>query len=181
MKATTAAVRYAKALFALASDDGSTGVVRTQLEEMDTLFRENQELHRALLTPLYPANERKSALGVIADREQISPLLRNFIFYLVDQRRLIAFDEIAGEFGRLADEAEGRMTAEVTSASPLDEAGQARLKQALSERTGRDVTLEFKLDPSLIGGAVAKVGDLVFDGSLRTQLDTLRTHLMKGS
>jgi F-type H+-transporting ATPase subunit delta len=73
------------------------------------------------------------------------------------------------------------MTAQVTSAGPLDEAGQQRLRQALSERTGRDVTLEIQLDPTLIGGAVAKVGDLVFDGSLRTQLDTLRTHLMKGS
>lgn len=181
MKATTAAVRYAKALFSLAKEEGSTGAIRSQLQEMDQLFEENQELHRALLTPLYPAKERKSALSMIADRVEISPLLRNFIFYLVDQRRLISLDGIAEEFGRLVDEDEGRMTAVVTSASPLDEAGQERLKRALSERTGRDVTLEVKLDPTLIGGAVAQVGDLVFDGSLRTQLDTLRTHLMKGS
>ena len=181
MKATAAAVRYAKALFSLARDEESTGLIRSELETLDDLLKENTDFRRALLTPLYPAEERKAALGVIADRMNVSPLLRKFTLYLVDQRRLVAFDEIVQEFSRLVDEDEGRMTAQVTSAGPLDEAGQQRLKRALSERTGRDVTLEIQLDPTLIGGAVAKVGDLVFDGSLRTQLDALRTHLMKGS
>ncbi len=75
----------------------------------------------------------------------------------------------------------GLVTAEVTAASPLDERRKDRLRRALSQATGREVRLEVRVDPELIGGAIAKVGDLVFDGSLRTQLAQLRTNLMKES
>jgi F-type H+-transporting ATPase subunit delta len=81
----------------------------------------------------------------------------------------------------LADQAEGHLTAEVVSASPLDDRRKDRLRRALSERTGQEVRLQIEVDPSLLGGAIAKVGDLVFDGSLRTQLGRLRTNLTKGS
>jgi F-type H+-transporting ATPase subunit delta len=181
MRTTTAGLRYAKALFSLASDEGATGVVRDQLEMLNGFLTESSELRRALLTPLHPASERKAVLNKLADRFDLSPLLRNFILYLIDQRRLIDMGGVAEEFNRLVDEEEGRMSAEVTTATPLDSAHEERLREALSRRTGREVRLEIKVDASLIGGAVAKVGDLVFDGSLRTQLDTLRTHLMKGS
>jgi F-type H+-transporting ATPase subunit delta len=73
------------------------------------------------------------------------------------------------------------MTARVVSANPLDDRRKDRLRRALSERTGREVRLEVELDSSLIGGAIAQVGDLVFDGSIRTQLSQLRANLMKGS
>ena len=85
------------------------------------------------------------------------------------------------ESGRLVDEASGLVTADVVTATPLDERRQDRLRRALSERTGREVKLEIKIDASLIAGATAKVGDLVFDGSIRTQLEQLRANLMKGS
>ena len=73
------------------------------------------------------------------------------------------------------------MTAEIASAAPLDDRRRDRLRRALSERTGYEVKLEVTIDPELIGGAIAKVGDLVFDGSIRTQLEQLRTNLTKGS
>ena len=181
MKSTAAANRYAKALFLLAVEEQCAGRVREELEMLNGLFEESDELRRAVLTPLHPARQRQGVVGVVADRCGLSPLLRNFVFYLIDQRRLLDIGSITAEFVRLVEDSEGRTTAHVTSASPLDEARQERLRGALSLRTGRDVQLECDLDPSLIGGAIAKVGDLVFDGSLRTQLDTLRTHLMKGS
>jgi F-type H+-transporting ATPase subunit delta len=111
----------------------------------------------------------------------ISPLVQNFMSFLVDQRRLIAFDAIVASYLELADQAEGLLTAEVVSASPLDDRRKDRLRRALSERTGQEVRLQIEVDPSLLGGAIAKVGDLVFDGSLRTQLGRLRTNLTKGS
>ncbi|MFP6639679.1 MAG: ATP synthase F1 subunit delta [Myxococcota bacterium] len=180
MKSTAAANRYAKALFLLAVEEQCTGRIREELEMLNGLFEESDELRRTVLTPLYPARQRQGVLGVVADRSGLSPLLRNFVFYLIDQRRLLDIQSITAELVRLVEDSEGRTTAQVISASPLDEARQERLRRALSERTGRDVQLECDLDPALIGGAIAKVGDLVFDGSLRTQLDTLRTHLMKG-
>ena len=91
------------------------------------------------------------------------------------------FAAIVEAYGEFADNAEGLLTAEVISASPLDDRRKDRLRRALSERTGREVRLEIKIDPAIIGGAIAKVGDLVFDGSLRTQLGQLRANLTKGS
>ena len=105
----------------------------------------------------------------------------SFYAYLIEQRRLVEFEAVRQEFTRLAEEASGRTTAEVVSASPLDDSRRERLKQMLSRCTGLDVQLDVRVDAALIGGAIAKVGDLVFDGSLRTQLGQLRSNLTKGS
>jgi F-type H+-transporting ATPase subunit delta len=181
MRGGTAAHRYAKALFGLAEDEHRHREVRVELDNLSSLFEGSRELREALLTPLHPASGRKAALREIAGRISVSPLVQNFISYLIDQRRLIDFDAIVEAFGEFADNAEGLLTAEVISASPLDDRRKDRLRRALSERTGREVRLEIEVDPALIGGAIAKVGDLVFDGSLRTQLGQLRANLTKGS
>jgi F-type H+-transporting ATPase subunit delta len=99
---------------------------------------------------------------------------------LIDQRRLVDFYGIREEYQRLANEDEGLMTAVVTTAGPLDDRRKDRLRRALSERTGQEVQLDIQIDPTLIGGAIAKVGGMVFDGSLRTQLSKLRANLTKG-
>jgi F-type H+-transporting ATPase subunit delta len=177
MKRGTAAHRYAKALFGLAQDDHKHRDVRSELENLTSLFDANHEMRVALLTPLHPAAERKNALRAIASEANVSGLVQNFISYLIDQRRLIDFDAIVDAYGEFADAAEGLVTADVVAASPLDERRKDRLRRALSERTGQEVRLEISIDPTLIGGAVAKVGDLVFDGSLRTQLGQLRANL----
>lgn len=181
MKTSTAAVRYAKALFSLAKEDRRLSEARDELDGLAALFADNAELRDALLTPLHPADERKAVLQAIGERGSLSPLLANFLKYLIDQRRLVEFEAICAEFTRLANEEAGLLTAEVISASPLDDRRKDRLRRALSERTGSEVRLEITEDPSLIGGAIAKVGDLVFDGSIKTQLSQLRATLMKGS
>ncbi len=177
MKGGTAAYRYAKALFSLAQDDHRHREVRSEIEALRDLFDGTREIRDALLTPAHPASERKAALRAIADHASISPVVKNFVSYLIDQRRLINFNDIVESYGQLADRAEGMVTAEVVSASPMDDRRKDRLRRALSERTGQEVRLEIEVDPSLIGGAIAKVGDLVFDGSLRTQLGQLRANL----
>jgi len=178
MPSSTAALRYAKALFSLARDERLVSEVRTEVEGLSSLFSENDELRHALLTPLHPADERKAALRALAQRLNLSPLVVNFISYLIDQRRLVDYAAIAVEYARLADEDQGLLTAEVVAASDLDERRRDRLRRALSDRTGREVRLEIQVDPSLVGGAIAKVGDLVFDGSIRTQLQHLRSNLL---
>jgi F-type H+-transporting ATPase subunit delta len=181
MKGGTAAHRYAKALFGLAQDEHRQREVRTELEQLESLFKESRTLRDALLTPLHPASERKSALRAIASRAGASPLVQQFLAYLIDQRRLINFAGIVEAYGVLADLAEGLVIAEVVSASPLDDRRKDRLRRALSARTGQEVRLEVSVDPELIGGAVATVGDLVFDGSLRTQLGQLRSNLTRSN
>jgi F-type H+-transporting ATPase subunit delta len=111
----------------------------------------------------------------------VSPAVRNFYCFLIDRRRLVDFYGIREEYQRLAEEEAGLVTAIVTSAGPLDERRKDRLRRALSERTGQEVQLDVKVDPSLIGGAIAEVAGVVFDGSIRAQLGQLRSNLMKGS
>ncbi|MBW2313523.1 MAG: ATP synthase F1 subunit delta [Deltaproteobacteria bacterium] len=176
---TAAGRRYAKALFGIAKEDDSIEATGNELSALAALFDSSPELQNVLFRPLHPVAERRAALRAVAERLGSSATLQNFYAFLVDQRRLIDFPTICAEFARLAAEAEGRTDARITSARPLDDATRERLVEALSQRTGKKVHVEVNVDPSLIGGVVAQVGGLVFDGSLRTQLEQLRTNLTK--
>jgi F-type H+-transporting ATPase subunit delta len=181
MPVTAAARRYAKALFQIAHEDRRVSEVSDELDTLATLLDENQELKDALLTPLHPVKDRKGVLAAIAQSTQTSPAVTNFYRYLIDQRRLVDFYGIREEYQRLADEDAGLVKAVVTTAAPLDDRRKDRLRRALSERTGQEVQLDVQIDPTLIGGAIATVGGMVFDGSLRAQLTGLRANLTKGS
>jgi F-type H+-transporting ATPase subunit delta len=119
-------------------------------------------------------------LQAVCERANSSAYVRNFYSLLIEHRRLVDFPAIREEYVRLADLAAGRTRAEVVTASPLGEAQRERLRRALDARTGMRVEIDARVDPSLIGGAIAKVGGLVFDGSLRTQLAQLRANLTRG-
>jgi len=112
MQGGTAAYRYAKAIFGLAKDEHRHREVRAELESLVSLFEGSAELREALLTPRYPASGRKSALRAVTARASVSPLIQNFLAYLIDQRRLINFEAIVGAYGQFADEAEGLVTAQ---------------------------------------------------------------------
>lgn len=182
-RASSAARRYARALFAIAREEWRVDEVRRELAALVELLDASQELHDVLFRPLHPVGERRGVLAGVMARLGTSHSVRNFCCFLVDQRRMVDFPAIVAEFDRLADEAAGRLAATVTSAHPLAEAQLDRLRQALARRSGcdpRDVLLETRVDPGLVGGAIAQVGDLVFDGSLRSHLQQLRSNLMKG-
>ena len=180
MRISAAARRYARALFALAQEQQAVAEVRDELGDVEALFAEHPELAAALFRPLHPVAERRGVLRGICERAGCGESVRNFFAFLVDQRRLVDFDAICSEYRRLADEAAGRTRAEVVSASPLSDEQQQRLAQALGARTGCEVELDVRVDADLIGGAIAVVGGLVFDGSLRTQLSQLRETLTRG-
>lgn len=180
MPTTAAARRYARALFQIAREDRRVGEVLGELDTLATMLDENESLRNALLTPLHPVEERKAVMKSVSQASGVSASVTNFYSYLIDQRRLVDFYGIREEYQRLANEDAGLMTAVVTAASPLDDRRKDRLRRALSERTGQEVQLDIQIDPTLIGGAIAKVGGMVFDGSLRTQLSKLRANLTKG-
>ena len=175
-----AAHRYARALFSLAQEEGGAASIRGELDDMARLLAANPDLRRRLFQPLHPARERRQVLKSLCEQGRGSQTIRNFFAYLIEQRRLVAFDTIRNEFNRLADEAAGRVRAEVRSAGPLRDEQRARLVDALARRTGKNIDLTVHVDSSLIGGAIATVGGLVFDGSLRTQLSQLRGTLTQG-
>jgi F-type H+-transporting ATPase subunit delta len=178
---SAAARRYARAIFELAKEGQKTAEVRVELDTLASIFEASAALREALLTPLYPVKERRGVLSRVAEAEGLSTLVSNFYSYLIDQRRLVDFSGIREEFLRLVDVDSGLITAQVVSARPLDDTRQDQLRRALSARTGLDVRLELEVDASLIGGVVANVGDLVFDGSIRAQLESLRANLTKES
>ena len=180
MKSSAAARRYARALYSLAQAEGNVTEVTRELAQFSALIEQNAELHRALFRPLHPAAERRAVLLGVCEQMGVQPIVRNLFSYLIDQRRLVDFEGIREEYERLADEAAGRTRADVVSAAPLGDRDRERLEQALSARTGGVVELDVAVDPSLIGGVIAKMGTLVFDGSLRTQLNQLRASLTKG-
>ena len=180
MKTSGVARRYARALFALARDDGTIDAVRRELDDMSELLAANPALGNSMFRPLHPALERRALLGAVCERMGSTALVKNFYSFLIDQRRLVNFPSIHEEYGRLADEAAGRTVASVVTASPLSADQSERLRRALSATTGQVVQLDVDVDPSLIGGAIATVGGLVFDGSLRTQLHQLRAALTRG-
>jgi len=180
MRSPAAARRYARALFSLARDEGRVDAVRAELDDLSQLFEENTELRQAIFRPLHPGVERRAVLQAVCQRLGSSITVRNFCAFLVDQRRVIDLEAICQAYLQLADAAAGRTHARVVSASPLRDEQRERLRRALSARTGQQVEFEESVDTSLLGGAVATVGSLVFDGSLRTQLEQLRASLMKG-
>jgi F-type H+-transporting ATPase subunit delta len=180
MRSSAAARRYARALFALAEETGAVARVRGELAGMAALFESDPGLRNALFRPLHPVAERRAVLRSLCDRLSLTPTVRNFFAYAIDQRRLVDYDAIRAEFEQLADAAAGLVKARVIAAAPLADAQRARLQSALAARTGKSVELDVSVDPSLIGGAVATVGGVVFDGSLRTQLQQLRDSLSRG-
>lgn len=174
-----AARRYARALFQLAKEESRVTGVRDELSAFADLVQSNAELRDVLLQPLHPVAERRAVLDQVAERVGAGSTLRHFYAFLIDQRRLVELDAIREEYDRLANEAAGITSAEIRSAHPLSDDQLARLRSALATRTGRDVRVAVDVDPELLGGLVVKLGDVVYDGSLRTQLSQLRATLTR--
>jgi F-type H+-transporting ATPase subunit delta len=174
------ALRYAKALFALGSETGQPGALLAGLESLLAAARTTPESERALFTPLYPRADRRALIAALAERLGLSRELRAFGMLLVDENRTVLLPAIATALRELVERAAGRVHARVRSAVPLSEAHRTRLERALGRRLGAQVQLETEVDPELLGGAIVRVGDLLIDGSLRTQLHALASSLRKG-
>jgi F-type H+-transporting ATPase subunit delta len=172
-----AAIRYAKALFGLAREAGQVDAIGTELDALLAAIERVPALGDVFVRPIHPAGERLRALHQLAGPIGLSPLLARFCSYLIDQRRTRDLATIRDEFVRLAEEAAGRVRGEVVTAAPLDAAQVDRVRAALKSRVGREIDLAVRVDPELVGGLVARVGDVVFDGSLRSQLAQLRAQL----
>jgi F-type H+-transporting ATPase subunit delta len=169
---------YAEALFAVAEAEGELDVVEDQLYAFAKALETEGRLREALTDPLLPAENKK---GLIRDLlgERANPHAVNVLGFLVDQGRAREIGRIVEELAAVAAERRAHVVAEVRSAVPLDDAQRARLAEALSKATGRQVEVKVVVDPAVVGGIVAKVGDEVFDGSVRSRLDEARGRLTR--
>jgi F-type H+-transporting ATPase subunit delta len=170
--------RYAKALLAIGIQQQSFDAMGRELDRTAETFHASPELRTTLTNPVFPLSKRRMVLEEMARRLALSPMVRNFVMLLLDKGRISALPDIARVHRTLVDEYAGRVRASITSARPIDAALAERLQTMLEKRSGKTVIMEKKEDPTLLGGLVAQLGDLVFDGSVRTQLATMKEELL---
>ncbi len=167
--------RYAKAVIEL----GSTDKIGLDLRTLSKAMKESAELQTVLTNPAIRRADRRKVLDALLQRIAANPLTKNLVYLLLDGERLNELPGISRELDAMIEARGGRITAEVTSAKPLDPTQLSQITAALEKLSGKKVTISKKEDPDLLGGVVAKVGDRVYDGSLRTQLRNLREELIK--
>jgi F-type H+-transporting ATPase subunit delta len=179
MSGGSLARRYAKALMEIGTEDGSYQRIGQDVSSMAKAIAASAELHEILSNPVFPRDDREKIVMAILQRIGASKTTINFSKLLLDRERMNILPDIHRELSAMIDEKSGQVTAEVSSAVPLTPMQQNELKSALESVSGKKIQIVTKEDPSLLGGVVARVGDLVYDGSLRTQLQELRRSLTK--
>ncbi len=180
MTLSAVAARYANALADVVTAKTSPLSPEQSVAELrafESALRESAELHNAMLTPAVPGSRKKAVINRIADVLQLSRVTRNFLFVLVDHRRIDSLSNIISNFDEVLDARLGYARAEVTSAAELNDAQRSALNAQLERLTGKKIRMKFAIDPALIGGAVARIGSTVYDGSVRGQLATLERRL----
>jgi F-type H+-transporting ATPase subunit delta len=174
------AARYASALFDIADERHVLDQVAADLETLKGLLASSAELTGALRNPTFDSAQQGKAIAEIGKGAKLSSIVLNFLGVLAKNRRLFAIEAVADAF--LADLARrrGQMTVDVTSAQPLTEEQSARLTEKLNQTLAAKVRINAKIDPSLLGGLVVKIGSQLIDSSIRTKLIGLE-RIMKGA
>ena len=172
--------RYASALFELAHEQNQLDQVDDDLGRFQGLLDQSEDLTRLVKSPAFAAEDQDRALKAVMDWASIGATTGNFLRVVARNRRLFAAEDMIRNFRSLLARHRGELVAEVTSAVALSEAQLAALKDKLKSSYGKDVRLDTKVDPSLLGGLVIKVGSRMFDSSLKTKLMNLKV-VLKGT
>ena len=167
--------RYASALFELALEEKAIDSVRSDLDKFDAMVADSAELERLVRSPVFSADDKLKALAAILDKAGIKGLAANFLRVLTTNRRLFAARDAIRGFRALVARHRGEVTAQVTVAEKLSDKNLEALKDALKSKTaGKNIDLDVKIDPAIIGGLIVKVGSQMVDSSLRTKLNSIK-------
>ena len=174
------ASRYARALVDVVAAPGSgiePALALEQLRSVVKLIKESQILQTALESPAVAPSRKRAVMRRLLEPAGIHEKVRNFVYVVTDHRRVHEFASIVEAFETLLDQRLGLVAAEIQSAHSLTDAQRAGLEIQVSRLCGKKAKLKFSTDPALIAGVVARVGSTVYDGSVRGQLQRLRTRL----
>jgi F-type H+-transporting ATPase subunit delta len=171
--------RYAKAIFDIGSQQGGLEKMGADLRTLAKAMHDSTELQSTLGNPAIKKSDRRKVIDALLQRIGTVSVTRNTVYLLLDGERLGSLPAISRELDAMIEAKAGRVAAEVVSAKPLDPSQLSQITATLEKLSGRKVSVSSKQDPDLLGGVVAKVGDTVYDGSLRTQLRNLRDELSK--
>lgn len=180
MKNLALSRRYAKALLSIGKENGSVDAYRKELFSIARLFENHAELRSILSNPLHPYSERRKLLQSLLEKLSVSKIMSSFLLLLFDKGRIAILGEVEQSYQFFADKEENIVRAEIVSAVSLKEESVSSIRNALARLTSRDVFLELREDARIIGGIITKVGDLIYDGSIRTQLWNLRESFKRG-
>jgi F-type H+-transporting ATPase subunit delta len=180
MKNDILAKRYAKALFVVGKEENALDDYSTTLKSFAELYTTIPEVRDGLTNRMYPADVRAKVMAEIVKSAAVPRIMGNFLNLLAQKNRANVLPEIAASFQGMVDRERGICQGVVITAKALQPVLLDKAKQTLEKITGKQVVLKTQIDPSIIGGMVAKVGDLVLDGSIKTQLEGLKESI-KGS
>jgi len=166
--------RYAQALFDLVRDSGGIDALSAQIDDLASAYDASQDLRDLTLSPLYDRQQQEAAIGALAGRMGLAPEMANTLRLMARNRRLFAMPQFLARLRSLIAEAKGEVTAEVTSAQALTDDQQARLAETLAAKSGKKVKLNARVDESLIGGMIVKLGSQMIDSSIRSKLASLQ-------
>jgi F-type H+-transporting ATPase subunit delta len=167
--------RYATALFELALENKAVDAVKKDLDQFDALIADSADLNRLVRSPVFGADEQLKALSAILAKAGIGGLSANFLRVITTNRRLFAVRDMIRAYRTLVARHKGEVTAHVTVAEKLSDTHLDALKSALKSVTsGKDIDLDVKIDPAIIGGLAVKVGSRMVDSSLRTKLNSIK-------
>jgi F-type H+-transporting ATPase subunit delta len=166
--------RYATALFELAREQNEIVSTEAELIRLKGLLKESETLRNFVRCPLFSARDQSKVVALISEKADLGELTRHFLQLLVKNRRLPVLGSIIVDFCKLAVSSRDELFAEVISAIPLEDTHVQNLKEELQAKTGKTITLKSKVDQTILGGLVVKIGSRMIDSSIRTKLNNLK-------
>jgi len=172
------AKRYARALLESLREE-EVEPVRRDIETFEAILRDSMEMRKLLLSPIFSPEEKKGIIKTLSERIGLSKASQGFLGLLIEKDRLGYFKEIRTSFEGLLYERRNKVKAYVTSSNSFSPSHEALLRERLRELTKKEVDMDIKTDPSLIGGLVVRIGDVIYDGSIKGQLNSMKEELLE--
>lgn len=166
--------RYAQALFDLVRDSGGIDALSSQIDELASAFDSSEDLRNLTVSPLYDRQGQEAAIGALSAKMGLSPELANTLRLMARNRRLFALPQFLTKLRGLIADARGEMTADIVSAQALTDDQKTRLAETLSAKSGKKIKLNARVDESLIGGMIVKLGSQMIDSSIKSKLASLQ-------
>lgn len=174
----TAATRYARALLDVAvKEKADLEQIERELTQFADLFKQYPLLEKVLLNPAVPVPRKRAAVADLLARANFSPIVSKLLALLADRDRLVLVPDVLKAYSDRLLDYRNVVRAEVTTAAPIDASRAQAIQRALAELTGRTVTMSTKVDPTILGGMVARIGSTVYDASVTRQLERMREQL----
>ena len=180
MSVIAMARRYAEALADVATARNQVEQIDNEVRVFAESMKSSRELHDMFASPIASQTDKLKVLEALISRTRTGPMTANLLRTMLGHHRLHHLAEVYEQFRREMNERKGLIVAEVTTATQVGAAEQAKLGRTLEQMTGKQVEFKFRIDPSLIGGVVTRIGSVVYDASVRTQLQEIKERLKQG-